>query len=157
MIKPYIIDFKKTDFEENIKLFNENKNLNLFGFNLTDEQHKIVLERCQFVKYNEIGKTISLYNKAFIRKPYRIGIVCDNENNLKIMEELFEMLVVFGLKGRRVKLFKDINRKSDITTCDIVIDINTNFEYSNNMKVVKYDDLLGNIYEVNDYVNAINI
>lgn len=143
-----IIDFNKTDFETNVEKINNTYDENIIGYNLTKQQLDDILIRCKYVKFNEIGKTISLYNKCFIRSKERVGIICDDESKLKLMEETFEMLVFLRIKGRRIKLFKGVDRLKDMYSCDALINISSKDIDFKNIKVVEYTNLEDSTKEI---------
>ncbi len=150
--KPFIINFSELNIEENIKLINDNFDKNIFGFNVTDVDYDMIVKRCPFMKYNEIAGTVSAYNNVFIRSSKRVGIICNNEEDIQTMEELFECMIIFGIKGRRIPIFENENRVTDIYTCDVVISIGkSDFDFKN-IKNIEFTNSLENVLNVIDII-----
>ncbi len=153
--EPFIINFNELNINENINLVNDNFDKNIFGYNVSDKDYCEIQKNCPFVKYNEIAGTISAYNNVFTRSTERVGIICNNESDIQIMEELFECLIIFGLKGRRIPIFENSDRVSDVYTCDVVISIGeSNFDLKN-IKTIEYTNSLENIINISNIIHTL--
>ncbi len=150
--KPFVINFDELNIDENIQLINENFDKNILGYNVSNDDYDMIVKNCPFVKYNEIAGTISAYNNVFTRSHKRVGILCNNESDIQVMEELFEFMIIFGLKGRRIPVFENIKRSSDIYTCNIVISIGrSDFDFKD-IKNIDFTNSLENVLNIIDII-----
>lgn len=67
-----------------------------------DHMYETVVKACPKARYNPIGRTISIVNKAYQETASKISIIAAGTSDLPVVEEAYETAKIFGNKVEKI-------------------------------------------------------
>lgn len=133
------------------------KNYNILGINLSEQKYNKLLEKYKYLKYSYLGKVLSIINFTIRFSYEKVGIVCFDENNVQLFEELFDCLIMFGLRAKRIYYFDNNIEINRFSGCNYVLMVeNENYLlHIKNIPIINISNTLNTILLICNNINEI--
>lgn len=152
---PKVIDCENKNTDDIIDFIDTNcKNYNILGINLSENKYNVLLNKYKYLKYSKLGRVLSVINFSIKMSHEKIGIVCFDDEYISLFEELFDCLIMFGIRAKRIYFFDTPIDKTCIYECDyvLIIEDNCNLSYIKNVPIINISNTLNTILSLSNKI-----